>query len=117
MRDAPRTGEALASTVDLYYAVPNADLRFRPGEKLSVMLPSSSSRPWLVVPWSSIVFDTTGGVWVYESLGGNRYSRRRVDLDHTAGGQAYLNSGLKSGSQVVSEGAAELWGFEFGTGK
>jgi hypothetical protein len=63
------------------------------------------------------VYDTSGGTWVYESIGGDRYSRRRVDLDHAAEGLAYLNSGLRPDASVVIAGAAELWGYEFGTGK
>jgi membrane fusion protein, heavy metal efflux system len=115
--DAPPSADSSSSTVHLYYRLANPDLRFRPGEKLMVSLRGSSSRDWIQVPWSSVVFDTHGGSWVYESLGDRRYARRRVDLDHSAGGKAYLRGGIAAGTPVVVEGVAELWGFEFGTGK
>lgn len=115
--DAPPSADSASSTVDLYYALPNEDLRFKPGEKLSVSLPTSGSRTFVEVPWSSIVFDTSGGTWVYESVGDRHYRRRRVNLDHSAGGRAYLTSGISAGTRIVADGAAELWGFEFGTGK
>ena len=41
----------------------------------------------------------------------------RVDVDHTTSGIAFLSAGLREGTRIVTDGAAELWGFEFGTGK
>jgi len=40
-----------------------------------------------------------------------------VNLDHSSGAKAFLNAGISAGNKVVADGAAELWGFEFGTGK
>jgi hypothetical protein len=101
----------------LYYRLLNPGQRFKPGEKLRVAFRGTDTRDWIEVPWSAVVFDTHGGSWVYESLGERRYSRRRVDIDHTASGKAYLRAGVAAGTKVVAEGTAELWGFEFGTGK
>jgi membrane fusion protein, heavy metal efflux system len=114
---APPSANSTSSTVDLYYTLPNESLRFKPGEKVTVSLRSSGSQNWIEVPWSAVVFDTNGGSWVYESLGDRHYRRRRVNLDHSVGGRAYLTAGLPAGTKVVADGAAELWGFEFGTGK
>jgi multidrug efflux pump subunit AcrA (membrane-fusion protein) len=115
--DAPPSGDPASATVHLYYGLANAGTRFKPGEKVLVTIPVSGSQMWTEVPWSSIVFDTNGGTWLYESLGDRRYARRRVDVDHNAAGIAYLNAGIADGKPVVAEGAAELWGFEFGTRK
>ncbi|NOT30602.1 MAG: hypothetical protein HOP15_09175 [Planctomycetes bacterium] len=49
--------------------------------------------------------------------GGTRYRRAAVDLERAAGGEALLVRGPEAGSQVVSAGAAELFGTEFGAGK
>ena len=114
---APPSADSASSTVDFYYSLPNDDLRFKPGQKLLVAIPSTGSRSWLQAPWSSIAYDTNGGTWVYESFGDRNYARRRVELDHVSGGIAFLNAGVSPGIKVVVDGAAELWGFEFGTGK
>jgi hypothetical protein len=103
--------------VDLYYLLSNEGLRFKPGEKVTVSLRTAGSQNWIQVPWSSVVFDTNGGSWVYESLGDRHYARRRVNLDHSDGSKAYLTAGISAGAKIVADGAAELWGFEFGTGK
>jgi len=114
---APPSASSTSSTVDLYYRLPNDALRFKPGEKVNVSLRTGGSREWVEVPWSAIAYDTNGGTWVYESLGDRRYARRRVNLDHSSGAKAFLNAGISAGNKVVADGAAELWGFEFGTGK
>ena len=82
-----------------------------------ITLRAKGQRQWIEVPSSAVVFDTRGGSWVYESLGDRRYGRRRVEIDHISSGAAYMNRGVSVGNKVVVEGAAELWGFEFGTGK
>jgi hypothetical protein len=69
------------------------------------------------VPWPAIVFDIHGGAWVYEKAADHRYVRRRVQLDHTFAGIAYLASSPASGTPIVVEGVAELLGTEFGAGK
>jgi len=115
--NAPPSADASSATVHLYYRLPNQNLRFKPGEKLNVTIRGNGQRNWVEVSVSAVVYDIHGGSWVYESLGSRRYARRRVDLDHTASGKAFLRAGLEAGTDVVVDGAAELWGFEFGTGK
>jgi RND family efflux transporter MFP subunit len=114
---APPSADPKSSTVDLYYTLSNDSAGLRPGEKVNVTLRAAGSREWIEVPWSAIAYDTNGGTWVYESLGDRKYSRRRVNLDHTTAGKAFLTAGVSAGSRIVADGAAELWGYEFGTGK
>ena len=45
------------------------------------------------------------------------FSRRRVEVSHTSGGLAVLARGLSEGDMVVTAGAAEIYGTEFGVGK
>ncbi|HEX4999676.1 MAG TPA: efflux RND transporter periplasmic adaptor subunit [Terriglobia bacterium] len=115
--EAPASGDPASSTVHLFYGLSNPGTRFKPGEKVLATITVSGIRSWIEVPWSSVVFDTNGGTWLYESLGERRYARRRVDLDHAASGTAYLTEGIAEGIPVVVQGAAELWGFEFGNRK
>ena len=114
---APPSADPKSSTVDLYYRLSNQSAGLKPGEKVNVSIRAGGSREWIEVASSAIAYDTNGGTWVYESLGERKYSRRRVSLDHTAGSRAIVTAGVSAGSKIVADGAAELWGFEFGTGK
>ncbi len=107
----------LATTVDLYYEVENHEGKFRPGQRVGVTLPMKGEAESLVVPYAAILYDINGGAWVYESLGKHNYMRRRVVVDHIAGTDAVLAVGPRTGTKVVTDGAAELFGTEFAGGK
>lgn len=110
----PPTADTLASTLDLYYEVANPKLTLRPGERVNATLPLSATAKRLQVAWASILYDIHGGAWVYEVVSPTVFVRRRVDVDYVAGTSAILSSGPKPGTRVVSAGASELFGTEFG---
>jgi membrane fusion protein, heavy metal efflux system len=116
LRTTP-SANALTTTVDLYYEVENHDGKLRPGQKVGVNLPLKGEAESLVVPYASILYDLNGGAWVYESLGKHVFARRRVVVDHVVGPEAVLALGPKVGTKVVTDGAAELFGTEFGGSK
>lgn len=113
---APPSANPNANTVDVYYALDNEDGKLYPGQKLAVTLPLFSRSESLVVPFKAIVYDIHGGAWVYEQLAPHVYSRRRVSVEYVDGDYAVLVAGPEPGSKVVTEGAAELFGTEFGVG-
>ncbi len=115
---APPSGDPLAATVNVFYEVANADGRLRPGERVGVTLPLRGDDQSLTVPRSSLIRDIHGGAWVYEKIKPHAYTRRRVMVDRVVGDDAVLASRtLKAGNEVVSVGAAELYGTEFGGSK
>ena len=118
---APPTATALASTLDLYYALPNPEARLRPGQRMNVQLELRSAGEELVVPWSAVIHDIHGGTWVYEATAPHTYVRRRVDVRHVVrndGGElAVLASGPQPGAKVVTTAVVELFGAEFGFAK
>jgi multidrug efflux pump subunit AcrA (membrane-fusion protein) len=114
---APPSGDPLAATVHLYYSVDNRDGLLRPGQRVGVTLPLKGEEKSLVVPRSALVRDIHGGSWVYENVGSHSFARRRVFVDRIVGDLAALTSGPKPGAKVVSTGAAELFGTEFGGAK
>ncbi len=67
------------------------------------------------VPASAILTDINGGEWVYVETAPRQFERRRVEVARIVGGRASLARGLASGVRVVTAGAAELFGTEFGT--
>lgn len=114
---APPTADAATAGVDLFYSLANPSRTLRPGQRVSVRLALRSSQEQLVVPRSSVLFDAFGGTWVYEAKKGGVFERQRVALVDLAGGFAVLSQGPPLGTRVVTSGAAELFGTEFGVGK
>lgn len=113
---APLQGDPSAASVDFYYALSGGTGIFRPGERVMVELPLTSTEQGLVVPDTAVLYDIHGATWVYEDLGGNVYTRRRIEVARDAGDRAVVRRGLKEGVKVVTAGAAELFGTEFGAG-
>ncbi|MEP7311287.1 MAG: efflux RND transporter periplasmic adaptor subunit [Pseudomonadota bacterium] len=110
----PATGNAATGTLDLWYASSNTGTKFRIGQRVAVALPTVGQSRGLTVPVSAVLYDIHGGEWVYVVTGENTYERRRVEIASTHNGIAILSRGLASGVTVVTAGAAELFGTEFG---
>jgi hypothetical protein len=114
---APLLANPGAATVDWCYELTNADQSLRLGQRVGVTLSLRGEDESLVAPWAAVLHDIHGGQWVYEKTGERTYSRRRVQIAQVVDGTAIVSSGLKQGARVVTDGAAELFGTEFGAGK
>lgn len=112
---APPSANATAGTVDLYFALDNRDRTYRVGQRVAVALPLGGTDAGLTVPTAAIVRDIYGGEWVYRRTAPNIYVRQRIEVASVAGDRALLSRGLERGVEVVTDGAAELFGTEFGT--
>ena len=107
---APPTATALASTVDIYYELPNSTGELRPGARVSVELPLATEDEARVLPWSAVVHDINGGAWVYERTAPQTFVRRRVQIRFVEDGQAILDQGPAAGAEIVNQGAyGTLW--------
>jgi RND family efflux transporter MFP subunit len=115
--NAPPTANPTNDTADLYYELANGDGSLRPGQKMGVTLSERTSEESLVAPWSAVLHDTHGGTWVYENTAPQQYVRRRVEVRRVVNSLAVLARGPAPGAKVVTAGAAEIFGTEFGTGK
>lgn len=113
---APLRADPAAASVDVFYELSGAGPTLRPGERVMVELPLTTRDQGLVIPAAAVLYDIHGDAWVYEDLGGHRYARRRVQIARHAGGRAVIARGLAAGATVVTAGAAELFGTEFGAG-
>ncbi|MDH4167954.1 MAG: hypothetical protein OEW42_00040 [Acidimicrobiia bacterium] len=71
----------------------------------------------LVVPYSSVMYHFDGSTWAYTNPEPYVYVRAPIEIDHIDGESAILSAGPDEGTAVVSVGAAELYGVEFGVGK
>lgn len=112
---APPTATPLASTADLYFELPNPQGRYRPGERVAAHLRQQGESQALTLPWSAVIHDYHGGTWVYERTAPHRYVRRGVEVRYVREGDvAVLEQGPGEGAEVVTAGAVELFGIEFG---
>lgn len=115
--NAPPTANPANDTADLYFELANGDGSLRPGQKMGVTLYERGSEESLVVPWSAVLHDINGNTWVYENIAPQQYARRRVEVRRVVDERAVLTRGPAVGAKVVTAGAAEIFGTEFGTGK
>jgi RND family efflux transporter MFP subunit len=114
---APPTATPLSASIDLYYAVDNSKGRFRPGERVAVNVPLMGQDDSLVIPRAAVLRDIYGTAWVYVQSGEQEFRRQRVSVVFNTESLAVLSLGPEIGTPVVVDGAAELFGTEFGAGK
>jgi hypothetical protein len=69
-----------------------------------------------VVPYGAVLYDADGKTSVYVSTAPNVYVRAPVTVEVIEGDRAVLEAGPAAGTEVVSVGAAELYGTETGVG-
>jgi hypothetical protein len=70
----------------------------------------------LIVPSSAVLVEPDGEAWVYTNPQPLAFVRHQITVDRETGGLAYLSSGPPEGTTIVTVGAAELYGAEFGVG-
>jgi hypothetical protein len=70
-----------------------------------------------VVSYSAVIYDLHGETWVYTNTEPLTYVRDAINVDFIDGDLAVLSKGPPSGTVVVTVGAPELYGTEFGVGE
>ncbi|RSK31072.1 efflux RND transporter periplasmic adaptor subunit [Hymenobacter metallilatus] len=126
--EAPLLGATAGTgTADVFYELDNADQAFRPGERVAVDVALGSGNlavggagqpapatPALTIPAAALLYDASGGQWVYVRTKPLQYTRQRVEVQRAVGEQVVVLRGVQAGAEVVTDGAAELFGTEFG---
>ena len=67
-----------------------------------------------VIPYAAVLYDPNGATWTYTSPRPLVFVRRDISVDYIEGNLAVLLDGPPSGTPVVTVGATELWGIEYG---
>lgn len=115
--EAPPTADPFAATADVYYEIDNPRSALRPGQRMLAILPTRGAvSQALSIPRSAVVYDVHGDAWVYVAEGGHKFRRQRVEVLRATGSTTLISRGLTESTKVVSVGAAELFGTEFGAG-
>ncbi len=112
--DGPPSADPLRGTVDRYFVMPE-DIDWVPGERVVVeLIASTEDGHSLAVPRGAVIYDASGAAWVYEKVAASKFRRRRVDVERRDGEQLVLRRPSRELADIVTIGAAELWGFELG---
>ena len=71
----------------------------------------------LRIPYAALLYNPDGTTFVYGNPKANTYLRHNVTVDYIKDQTVVLSDGPEIGTAVVTDGAAELMGIEFGVGK
>ena len=66
-----------------------------------------------VIPYAAVIYDPEGNTFTYTSPEPLVYVREKVKVDYVAGDRVVLSEGPSVGSEIVTVGAAEVYGTEF----
>jgi hypothetical protein len=69
------------------------------------------------VPYSAVIYDADGHSWVFTTSEELAYVKAPITIDRIDGDRALLAAGPPPGTQVVTQGAEELFGVEDGIGE
>jgi hypothetical protein len=76
---------------------------------------TKTAAPRKVVPYAAVLYGLDNQAWVYTTSAPLVYVRHRIVVDYIDGDDAFLSEGPAVDTAVVTAGAAELFGTEFGT--
>jgi len=68
----------------------------------------------LVIPYDALLYDANGKTWTYTNPAPLVFQRHNVTVMRIEGRSVLLRTGPAAGTRVVTEGATELWGVEYG---
>jgi hypothetical protein len=68
----------------------------------------------VVIPYAAVLYDANGETWTYTNPEPRVFVRHDISVDRIEGGIAILSEGPPVDTAVVTVGAAELWGVEYG---
>ena len=107
---APR--KPLVAGISALAVAANASANAMPVSDATATVPGTETRK--IVPYSAVIYDLTGQAWVYVNTDPRTYVRQPIAIDYSDGAQTVLKDGPAAGTQIVSVGAAELYGAETG---
>jgi hypothetical protein len=65
-----------------------------------------------IVPYAALIYDAEGKTYVYTSPKPLTYLRKEVEVDRISGDRVLVSRGPAAGTEVVTVGAAEVYGTE-----
>ena len=75
--------------------------------------PISQNGQETVIPYDAVIYGADGNTYAYTSPEPLAYVRQEISVEHVAGDSVVLSDGPPAGTEVVTVGAAEVYGTEF----
>ena len=130
---APQTSQSGTGALDLYFQLPDA-APFRIGQRVAVWVANASdtaspsgadsreprsASDFVAIPAAALLYNPSGETWVYQRTAPQTFVHRRVDVLRSEEDRVLLRtpSTLPAGALLVTAGAAELAGVEYGLAK
>ena len=66
-----------------------------------------------IMPYAALIYDAEGNTYTYTAPEPLTYVRQEINIDHFDGDSVMLSDGPPTGTEVVTVGAAEVYGTEF----
>ena len=66
-----------------------------------------------VIPYDAVIYGADGNTYTYTAPEPLTYVRQEINIDHFDGDSVVLSDGPPAGTEVVTVGAAEVYGTEF----
>ncbi len=107
----PATIQAIEGT-DLTRVVLTSEAAKRIGVRTAPARAEAGKRT--VIPYDAVLYDPNGDTWTYTSPKHLVFVRQDITVDRIDGDRAILSAGPASGTPVVTVGALEIWGVEYG---
>jgi hypothetical protein len=76
--------------------------------------PVESEGAETVIPYEAVLYDPDGAAWTYTNPRPLVFQRAEITVQSIDGKRAILTRGPAAGTAVVTVGATELWGVEYG---
>ncbi len=67
-----------------------------------------------VIPYAAVLYDPSGQTWTYTSPKPFVFERQDIVVERVVGDAAVLSKGPPPGTAIVTVGATEIWGVEYG---
>jgi hypothetical protein len=67
----------------------------------------------MVVPSKAVIYDADGKAYAYTAPEPLTFVRKEIVIDHVAGDSVVLSDGPPTGTEIVTVGAAQVYGTEF----
>jgi hypothetical protein len=69
-----------------------------------------------IVPYTAVLYDLTGGTWVYVHSDPMAFVRQAIRIDTIKGNNVYLSDGPSLGTKVLAAAVPQVFGTEAGVG-
>ena len=109
----PAVTEQVKGT-DVVRVTLTADAATRLGLRTAKVRSDGSGTNRTVIPYDAVLYDRDGGTWTYTSLRPLVFQREDISVARIDGDTATLTKGPPVGTAVVTAGATEIWGVEYG---